>query len=108
MYVSLVTLLVSLDIIDHHMPKIFDLFSTILIPFRCIKLAHLKSYEIEAVQLRGVTHELQKAIRATARENDNLRLREKLFEEEIRTLKQSKQVARVSVSWVEDFFAKWN
>lgn len=50
-------------------------------------MAHLKSYEVEAIQLRGVTHELQKALRATARDNDGLKLKERLLEEELRSVR---------------------
>ncbi|KAG0712753.1 hypothetical protein GWK47_017747 [Chionoecetes opilio] len=53
------------------------------------EVGHLKSYEAEAIQLRGVTHELQKALRASAREMDHLRVREKILEEEIRGLKKA-------------------
>ncbi|XP_042240297.1 golgin subfamily A member 6-like protein 22 [Homarus americanus] len=53
------------------------------------EVGHLKSYEAEAIQLRGVTHELQKALRASAREMEHLKMREKILEEEIRGLKKA-------------------
>ncbi|CAL4107369.1 unnamed protein product, partial [Meganyctiphanes norvegica] len=37
------------------------------------------SFEAEAIQLRGVTHELQKALRASAREADRMKLRERML-----------------------------
>ncbi|ROT69145.1 hypothetical protein C7M84_012700 [Penaeus vannamei] len=46
------------------------------------EVGHLKSYEAEVIQLRGVTHELQKALRASAREMEHLKMREKILEEE--------------------------
>ena len=54
-----------------------------------LEVGHLKSYEAEAIQLRGVTHELQKALRSSAREMEHLKVREKILEEEIRGLKKS-------------------
>nr|XP_053646372.1 golgin subfamily A member 6-like protein 22 isoform X5 [Cherax quadricarinatus] len=53
------------------------------------EVGHLKSYEAEAIQLRGVTHELQKALRASAREMEHLKMRERILEEEIRGLKKA-------------------
>ncbi|XP_066972133.1 trichohyalin-like isoform X7 [Macrobrachium rosenbergii] len=53
------------------------------------EVGHLKSYEAEAIQLRGVTHELQKALRASAREMERLKMREKILEEEVRGLKKA-------------------
>ncbi|XP_071542005.1 uncharacterized protein [Panulirus ornatus] len=53
------------------------------------EVGHLKSYEAEVIQLRGVTHELQKALRASAREMEHLKMREKILEEEIRGLKKA-------------------
>ncbi|KAK4292200.1 hypothetical protein Pmani_035010 [Petrolisthes manimaculis] len=53
------------------------------------EVGHLKSYEAEAIQLRGVTHELQKALRASAREMERLSMHERLLEEEIRGLKKT-------------------
>lgn len=64
------------------------------------EVGHLKSYEAEAIQLRGVTNELQKALRASAREMEHLKVREKILEEEIRGLKKaptSRQVGSVFV-----------
>ncbi|RXG54039.1 hypothetical protein Avbf_05356 [Armadillidium vulgare] len=55
------------------------------------EVGHLRSYEAEAIQLRGVTHEFQKALRASAREMENLRIRERLLEEEVRSLKTGSQ-----------------
>ncbi|XP_063885721.1 trichohyalin-like isoform X7 [Scylla paramamosain] len=54
-----------------------------------MEVGHLKSYEAEAIQLRGVTNELQKALRASAREMEHLKVREKILEEEIRGLKKA-------------------
>ncbi|XP_045111920.1 trichohyalin-like isoform X2 [Portunus trituberculatus] len=56
---------------------------------RKAEVGHLKSYEAEAIQLRGVTNELQKALRASAREMEHLKVREKILEEEIRGLKKA-------------------
>ncbi|KAK7071788.1 hypothetical protein SK128_001089, partial [Halocaridina rubra] len=58
------------------------------------EVGHLKSYEAEAIQLRGVTHELQKALRASAREMERLRVREKILEEEVRGLKKPQTLTR--------------
>ncbi|XP_068234835.1 uncharacterized protein [Palaemon carinicauda] len=56
---------------------------------KMVEVGHLKSYEAEAIQLRGVTHELQKALRASAREMERLKMREKILEEEVRGLKKA-------------------
>ncbi|XP_050712801.1 trichohyalin-like isoform X3 [Eriocheir sinensis] len=61
-----------------------------------MEVGHLKSYEAEAIQLRGVTHELQKALRASAREMEHLKVREKILEEEIRGLKKAPPPCRQS------------
>lgn len=53
------------------------------------EVGHLKSYEAEVIQLRGVTHELQKALRASAREMERMNMHERLLEEEIRGLKKA-------------------
>ena len=58
----------------------------------------MKSYQAEVVQLRGVTFEFQKALRASARETENMKIRHVLLEEEIKNLKkgaQNKQVCLV-------------
>ena len=55
-------------------------------------MGHLESYEAEAIQLRGLTHEFQKALKASAREMENLRAREKTLETEISSLKKAAQV----------------
>ncbi|CAG7829111.1 unnamed protein product [Allacma fusca] len=50
---------------------------------------HLKSYEAEVVQLRGVVHEQQKALRAASRQLEHFKLNDKLLQDEIRTLRVS-------------------
>ncbi|XP_069167160.1 trichohyalin isoform X6 [Procambarus clarkii] len=62
------------------------------------EVGHLKSYEAEAIQLRGVTHELQKALRASAREMEHLKMREKILEEEVRGLKKAQPSRQVGQS----------
>ncbi|XP_076056387.1 uncharacterized protein LOC143034339 [Oratosquilla oratoria] len=55
------------------------------------EVIHLKSYEAEAIQLRGVTYELQKALRCSAREMEQHMLRYRLLEEELRSYKKGAQ-----------------
>ena len=52
-----------------------------------MQVHHLKSYEAEVVQLRGVVHEQQKALRAAARQLEHLKMNDKLFQDEIRNLR---------------------
>ena len=63
-------------------------------------MGHLRSYEAEVIQLRGVTHEFQKALRASAREMENMKIKEKIMDDEIRSLKtgaQSRQVVKLTI-----------
>jgi len=47
----------------------------------------LKSHEAEVTQLRGVTDEQQKSLRAASRQLESLKLNERLMQDEIQNLK---------------------
>lgn len=59
----------------------------------------MKSYEVEVVQLRGLTHEQQKALRAAARQIEHLKFSEKVCQDELCTVRTllEKQKAHLQV-----------
>jgi hypothetical protein len=49
----------------------------------------LKAYEAEVIQLRGVTNEQQKSLRAASRQLDQFKMNERLMQTELQTLKKA-------------------
>lgn len=55
--------------------------------FLSSQVEHLKSYEAEVTQLRGVTNEQQKSIRSAARQLEQFKTNERFMQSEIISLK---------------------
>ena len=52
-----------------------------------MKLPQLKTYEAEALQLRGLTIEQQRALRVTTRQTEQLQVSERMLKEEVTRLR---------------------
>lgn len=49
------------------------------------QVCHYKAYEAELIQLRGLTHEQQRALRSAARQLEHFKFNEKFFHDELRS-----------------------
>lgn len=69
------------------------------------QIAHLKSYEAEVTQLRGLIHEQQRAIRVAARQIDQVRLNERLLQDDLNKIRTQgytrKQQQELEEKWEE-------
>ena len=54
---------------------------------RASQIAHLKSHEAEAMQLRGLVHEQQRALRVASRQIETLRNNEKCLQDDLAKIK---------------------
>ena len=67
------------------------------------QIAHLKSYEAEVTQLRGLIHEQQRAIRVASRQIDQLRVNERLLQDDLNKIR----VQGYTRKQQEEMEAKW-
>lgn len=76
-----------------------------MIDLNCLSLqiTHLKSYEAEVTQLRGLIHEQQRAIRVAARQVDQLRNNERGLQDDLKKI-QTQGFTRAQQLEMED---KW-
>lgn len=69
------------------------------------QIAHLKSYEAEVTQLRGLIHEQQRAIRVASRQVDQLRVNERQLQDDLKKLSAQgctrKQAQEMEEKWEE-------
>ena len=69
------------------------------------QIAHLKSHEAEAIQLRGLVHEQQRALRVASRQIDQLRNNERLLQDDLNKIRNHgytrKQQQEMEQKWAD-------
>lgn len=76
------------------------------------QIAHLKSYEAEVTQLRGLVFEQQRVIRTAARQVDHLKETEKILEDDLHRIRMQgctrKQQQEMEAKWKENSLTEYN
>ncbi|KAI9553500.1 putative leucine-rich repeat-containing protein [Daphnia sinensis] len=76
------------------------------------EIAHLKSYEAEVIQLRGLVFEQQRVIRTAARQVDHLKETEKILEDDLHRIRMQgctrKQQQEMEAKWKENSLIEYN
>ncbi|XP_032796060.2 protein FAM184A isoform X2 [Daphnia magna] len=76
------------------------------------EIAHLKSYEAEVTQLRGLVFEQQRVIRTAARQVDHLKETEKILEDDLHRIRMQgctrKQQQEMEAKWKENSLTEYN
>ncbi|XP_046655965.1 myosin-9-like isoform X2 [Daphnia pulicaria] len=76
------------------------------------EIAHLKSFEAEVTQLRGLVFEQQRVIRTAARQVDHLKETEKILEDDLHKLRMNgctrKQQQEMEAKWKENSLSEYN
>ena len=74
------------------------------------QIAHLKSYEAEVTQLRGLIHEQQRALRVASRQVDQLRVSERMLSDDVSKMRTQgytrKQQQEMEHKWEEKMQAE--
>ena len=76
------------------------------------QIVHLKSFEAEVTQLRGLVFEQQRVIRTAARQVDHLKETEKILEDDLHKLRMNgctrKQQQEMEAKWKENSLSEYN